>query len=138
MDHGNRSAARSRSAAAFNQRGVTLIETLVALGIFAFGVSTVGGFLTQQIRHASSNNLHTIAYGLAEQQMEAIRTKSYEDMAASSEEITKGNTTYSVVTEVLEGAPGRSMKRIAVNVSWNEPGGTRNVNLQTIYTGIRR
>jgi prepilin-type N-terminal cleavage/methylation domain-containing protein len=120
------------------QNGVTLVETLVALGIFAVAASAVGRFLSEEIRNASSNHLASNAYALGEQEMENVRMLNYDEMVSREFTKTIGPITYTVATEVTANSPAPNMKAIRVTVSWTEPRGDKNVALHTIYTSIKR
>ena len=61
------------------ERGFTLIEVLVALGIFGFvGVGILAGLGTA-FRAQDSNRVHTIGENLTRAVLEDIRFKPYED-----------------------------------------------------------
>jgi len=121
-----------------SQRGLTLIETVVALGLFAMSAATMSTFLVTQIRHASNNHLHTRAYALVEDQLEATRAQRFNDMAASTKTVLVGQVSYTVETTVANHTPSNGLKTIDVNVSWNDNVGPRNVAVSTIYTEVRR
>ena len=124
---------------AFDQRGVTLVETLVALGLFAVTAATMGDFLVSQIRRASSNYLYSQAYSLAEQQLESLRSlPDYNSIVPSSTTTTVGNTQYTVATSVLNDTPADGLKQITITVSWQDNFGSQNVAVQTIYTQVQR
>lgn len=120
------------------QRGMSLLETLVALGLFAITTATTSDFLVQQIRRTSHNNLHTVAYAVAEEHLEAVRAAKYNDMVGGSSQIEKGSVVFDIDTTVEANVPAANLKRVTVNVGWNEPGGRRDVEVQTIYTSVRR
>lgn len=62
-----------------SKRGFTLIEVLVALGIFGFvGVGILAGLATG-FRAQDSNRVHTIGENLARAVLEDIRFKDYEN-----------------------------------------------------------
>jgi prepilin-type N-terminal cleavage/methylation domain-containing protein len=128
----------ARAPQALGQRGVTLIETLVALALFAISMAGIGSFLVQQIRMSSRNYITSVAYSLAEQEMEALRALEYEEIAGRSSSQENGGTTFTLSTEVQNETPAENMKQITVNVSWPAFEGTQNVSLQTIYTRIKR
>ncbi len=120
------------------QAGVSLLETMVALGLFVIAAATTSDFLVHQIRQTSQNNLYTVAYAVAEEQLEAVRAAKYLDMAGGSEQIQKGLVVFDVATTVEANVPAPNLKQITVNVGWAEPGGRRDVEVQTIYTSVRR
>ncbi|MDX2167352.1 MAG: prepilin-type N-terminal cleavage/methylation domain-containing protein [Deltaproteobacteria bacterium] len=127
-----------RRAAWRNQRGITLIETIVALSLFAVTAATMSKFLVAQIRYASNNNLQTKAYSLAEDQLETIRSQRFNDMASSSKQVTMGAVKYTVASTVTDDTPANGLKSINVAVTWTDNTGPKSINVSTIYTEVRR
>ncbi|MGH7786212.1 MAG: type IV pilus modification PilV family protein [Candidatus Binatia bacterium] len=127
-----------RRGALHDQRGVTLLETVVALGLFAMSAATIGTFMVSQIRHASSNDLYTKAYALAEEELEATRALRFDDMADGTRTVQLGGMSYTVVKQVDDDTPASGLKQIQVDVNWSDSGGPRNVSVHTIYTEVRR
>lgn len=121
-----------------DQRGISLIETLVALGLFAMTAATMGQFLVTQVRHASNNHLQTKAMALAAEQLELTRSLRFNDMASGTKTKTEGGVTYTVATTVSNNTPASGLKSIAVEVTWNDPMGPKHVAVHTIYTEVRR
>jgi Tfp pilus assembly protein PilV len=133
------SRVRCRTRRWSNSRGVTLLETLVALGLFAVSAATMGNFLVSQIRRSANNYLYSQAYTLAEQQLEALRSlPQYTDITPGSTSTSIGSTQFTVATSVLNDTPADGLKQITVNVSWSDNFGPQNVALQTIYTQVQR
>lgn len=130
----NRLAPRGR----LSQRGISLIETLVALGLFAVSAATIGKYLVTHIRLASSNYLYTQAYALAEDQLESTRAQRFTDIVPSSKLISVDGRNFSVNTQILDDTPANGLKQITVNVSWKDPLGAQNVAVRTIYTEVQR
>jgi prepilin-type N-terminal cleavage/methylation domain-containing protein len=120
------------------ERGFSLIETLVALSLFAMTAATMGKFLVTQIRFASNNHLQTKAYSLAAEQLEATRALRFNDMLASSKTVAFNGVTYTVATDIDDDTPSNGLKTIEVDVSWSDPTGPKNVSVSTIYTEVRR
>jgi len=134
-----RTNSAHRGAARRAQRGVTLLETLVALSLFAITSATMGNFLVSQIRRSASNYLYSQAYVLAEQQLESLRAlPDYTAIVPSSTTATVGSTPFQVVTGVLNNTPADGLKQITITVSWNDNFGAQNVAVQTIYTQVQR
>jgi Tfp pilus assembly protein PilV len=122
-----------------SERGVSLLETLVALGLFAITAATIGNFLVSQMRRSSSNYLYSQAYVLAEQQLETLRAlPQYTDIVPASTTTSVGGTQFTVGTSVLNDTPADGLKQITVNVSWQDIFGAQNVAVQTIYTQVQR
>lgn len=121
-----------------NRRGVTLIECVVALSLMTLCFAAVGNFVTSQMRAASSNNLSTVAFELAEQEMENIRTLDYNAMVSRSSTQTAGTVTFTTTTTVTADTPAPNMKKIAVQVAWTEQGVSKNVKVSSIYTQVTR
>jgi hypothetical protein len=114
------------------------METMVALTLFALCASAIGRLMTSQIRMASTNSLTSRAYALAEEELEAIRALDYTDITSASRSLDVGNVHFGVATVVQTNVPAVNLKTITVTVSWNEPTGSKNVALNTIYTAIKR
>jgi Tfp pilus assembly protein PilV len=122
----------------FDARGISLIETLVALGLFAMTAATMGRFLVTQIRQASNAHLQTKALAMAAEQLETTRAQRFNDMASGTTTKTVGSVLYTIQTTVNDDTPSNGLKAIAVKVSWKDPLGAKNVTVNTIYTEVRR
>jgi hypothetical protein len=134
-----RAIAKTRPRSRLREReGSSLLETLAALALFAMSTATVGNFLVSQIRAASSNDSHIIAYDLGIEELEDLRSLPYEQIAARTGKAQKGGMTYAMITSVEDDAPETGMKIITVDVEWDEPGGKRHVLLETIDSAVAR
>jgi Tfp pilus assembly protein PilV len=132
------SAARPRLRRLAGQSGITLLETIFSLSLFALSVATMSNFIVTQIRSATTNDNYTIAYELAVEELENVRAQLYDQMESRSREYDVGGMTFEVETNVEADEPAANMKTIDVDITWNEPAGERNVALQTIYTAVTR
>lgn len=129
--------ARARPACTLrNERGMSMIEALVALGLLTMTAATMGDFLVGQTRQASSNYLDTVAYGLAANMLESARAVSYENIAEGTTTAAVGGVTFTTTTQVQNDTPVQGVKTITAQVSWNEPSGSRSISVPTIYTSI--
>ena len=120
------------------ERGFTLMDTLVALGLMVLVTTTIGQFLVRQARAGSTNGAYTRAYALAAEELEDLRALDYADIVSRSSSMQEGSLSYTVATSVLPDTPKPTMKQIAVTVGWNDPDGPKNVTVHTIFTAVRR
>lgn len=114
-----------------------MLETIVALGLFALSAATTGNYLVSQIRLSSTNYLTSQAYALAEQQLESTRALSFVDMAPGSKTVAVDGRSFTVATSILNDTPAQGLKQVTVNVSWSDPLGAKNVAVHTIYTDVQ-
>ncbi len=121
-----------------HQRGASLAEAMVAVGLFAIALAAVGSFLVTHIRRAAWSYQRTYAYALAEQELEAMRALDYDQMAGGSRTAMLGNTTFTVTTTVLNNSPAPQVKTVSVNVSWADQRGPQAINVSAAYTKVRR
>lgn len=121
-----------------NQRGNTLVESLVALALFTLMAAAIGDLLAQQIRFQGTSGTTTTAIGLAEQELEDLRSMSYDAIASRSASSVVGGATYQVDTTVVLNSPERNMKSITAHVSWTDAIGAQNYALYAIYTDVKR
>ena len=122
------------------QRGATLIESLVALGLFGVAAAAVGTLLTQHIRVERTNGTTTAAIAVAEAELESIRSLDYPSIATRAFDPTPaaGRPAYHVQTTVVADSPAPSLKSITTQVNWTEPAGAKSVSLYAIYTDVTR
>jgi prepilin-type N-terminal cleavage/methylation domain-containing protein len=121
-----------------SQRGLSLLETIVALSLFALSAATTGRYLVNQIRLSTSNYLSTQAYALAEEQLESTRALRFNDMVPGTKTVPVDGRNFVVTTEILNDTPANGLKQITVDVSWTDPLGPKNVAVHTIYTEVQR
>ena len=128
------------SRARRTQRGATLVESLVALGVFGVVAAAVGNLLTQHIRGERTNGTTGTAVTIAEAELESIRSLDYPSIVSRTFDPTPaaGSPSYHVQTTVIADSPAPSLKSITTQVSWTEPAGTKSVSLYAIYTDITR
>lgn len=129
---------RRRTRSGLNQRGASLIEAVVSLGLLALSAAATGDFVVHQVRANSGNYSYTTAYSLAAEEIEDLRTLDYDDIGSRTAAHDDGAIRFTVTTTVLANTPETNMKQITVDVAWNDPAGDQHVTLQTIYTSIRR
>ena len=123
-----------------SQKGFTLIEIMVGLGILAFGILAVASMQTASLTGTSKAYSVTDATTVAMAQLEQLMSLSY-----SHSDLTDGNHPSTTVTDTTgryriewtcdDDLPVTNTKTIQVVVSWDEPGG---VAKSTELTYIKR
>lgn len=126
------------SRAFHDQRGTTLMESLVALTLFGLTAAAIGNLLTQEIRLQGTNGTATTAITLAERELEDLRAQDYGTIASRSAVNTVGGATYTLLTTVVPDSPAPFMKSITTNVTWTEAIGPQSYLLYAIYTDVTR
>ncbi len=113
-------------------RGISLLEVLLAVILFAGGtVAIVGAVQQSHAGLADSENL-LIATHLAQRRLEELRNTAYGSLANESKASVSspsGFTRFSRAVTVT--TPYTSLKQVVVTVYWTTPAGETNVSLQT-------
>jgi len=97
-----------------NERGFTLVEVMIALGILSFGVLAVASMQSSALLGTSRSNSVTIATNIATDRMERLMAISYDNLAV----LGSGNNTY------FTGAPALPLNMKDQDITWRvESGG---------------
>jgi Tfp pilus assembly protein PilV len=118
------------------QRGVSLVEVLVACTLFTLVSAGITSFAVQSMRRTSSNRASAGAVILGQQEIEDLRSLAYADIATRTYGTTLNGLNYSVATAVANNTPANGMKQIIVAVSWTGPWGLQTHVMRTILTQI--
>lgn len=122
-----------------SQRGFTLIETVVSLGLFVLTAAAIGNLLVSQIRMENGNATRTRAISLATTELEDLRSLDYPSIPASrTSTTTVGGLTYTVTSRVAFDIPATGMASITTTVTWTEPLGSQTYTVNAIYTDVTR
>ena len=119
-----------------SQRGVSLLEILVAITLFALTSSGLAAFLVQSLRRTAGNRASTGAVIAAQHEVEDLRSLDYADIASRSYSTTISGKPYGVGTIVQNDSPASGMKAVTVTVAYTEPLGPESYVLRTILTQI--
>ena len=124
-----------------DEKGFTLIETLMAIAVIAIGLLALAALQTTAISGTGRANKHSMAVLLAEDQIETYKNIPYDSIPSSPSPET-GTTLspwgiFTRTTTVQDGTPVPGSKTITVTVSWPDKV-PRSVVFQTIIaqTGI--
>jgi prepilin-type N-terminal cleavage/methylation domain-containing protein len=135
---------RIRKTAVLNREGMTLVEVLVGMTIFAIGLLAISQVMFGVIRSNMTSRDVGIATNLAHQRLEqimsstrygAINTSNFPDedygqIGGGASEFQKFSRTVSIADST--NALGNSvMKEITVRVEWRERGKLRDVELNS-------
>lgn len=135
-----------------NQRGVTLIEALVALLVMSFGMLALVGLMGNLHRGADNAKQRSEAMRLARESMAKARGFSeltrgaatpaaslvYDEVTSRTDQVTPAdsNTTYTVQRLVTDLADVQA-KQVRVNVSWTDRAGDPQfVNLDSVIAAV--
>jgi prepilin-type N-terminal cleavage/methylation domain-containing protein len=118
-----------------NEKGFTIIEVMIVIGIFAIGILSVASMQVSAFQGNRSATLRTRAITLASEQMENLISQNYGTIAGSTNPITVDHFDISwVVTNSTSLSP--ATKTIVVTVTWTDRGEIRNVNLNHIIAKL--
>ncbi|UCF05382.1 MAG: prepilin-type N-terminal cleavage/methylation domain-containing protein [bacterium] len=134
----------SRSRKKNNDDGMTLVEVLVGMMIFAIGLLGLSR-VTFQVMRANMQSRHTVvATNLAHQRMEQIMSSTRYGSITEANfpdedygQVNGGASDYAIysrsvaIADSLNSLGNSVLKEITVRVEWNESGRTRNVELNS-------
>lgn len=120
------------------EAGLSLVEALVAIVIFAAAAAAAGSMLTQAFVASDSANLRQHAVALAESTVEELRATPYDDLAGFMATDSAIGTPFTITAAVTRDRPVANMSEITATVRWNDRGRTKSYVARTIYTSLER
>jgi type IV pilus modification protein PilV len=102
-----------------NEKGFTLLETLVLLLILAIGLMGVAALTTTSIRVNSSANHLTLAYQIAQADLEELRSIPWRDI---DDEFNTREHPHRELTFISTWTVSRTgnIKNVSLSVTWND------------------
>lgn len=125
-------AARPR-AAWRDERGLTIIETLVATVILAVAFLGMAEVQAVSSKAQSLGKNQTIAASIANRELELMRRSSFAEVVAGSSSTTAEGVAFSVARAVS--AAGAN-KRVEVTTSWTDRFGPRTLRVTTVVSQV--
>ena len=110
--------------------GYTLMEILIALSIFSYGLLGVAAMQVTGIHGNATSRWHTKATTWGMDRIEKLMTIDYDhtDLADGSHgPVTEG--LYTISWTVADDVPADNCKTITVNVAWEDRGTDKNLSL---------
>jgi len=122
----------------FQKKGLTMIEVLISMAIFAIGFLAIAGLVAATAKNNTTGNTLTQATMLARAQVEYLKTLSLNQLAGACPEGMAPETVDRIYSRTCKtgplGATG-TINTIEVTVQWQKSEQLRQVVLQTNTRG---
>ena len=127
--------------------GFSLMETIIAMVIFALVAVATAGVLVKAASLTGDNRGRATASKLAAAQMDALRGDAYSDLVSDSQSVTRSGRAFTMntlVTPVFDdgkggtractagGVGGELYKRVSVSISWQNSSQVKQIRNDTI------
>jgi prepilin-type N-terminal cleavage/methylation domain-containing protein len=116
-----------------SDKGFTLLEVLVALGLFVLALGSLPGVLIESVQSNAYARHLTAATNFGQDQIELIRNMDYTAVSSGTDHPTEGGTTFTRRWTVSAG-PTATTRKVQVLVSWTDKA-NRQVELDAIIGG---
>jgi len=121
-----------------NERGLTLLEVILALAIVGFIVISVLNSFNQSYKITEETHERSIAINLAKQQLELLKRfddSGYAPLLPTVQTITDSGIEYRVRTEKVSGGDfdNSNFTPVRATVTWSTRGKNYSVSLETCY-----
>ena len=115
-----------------NDKGFTIIEVMIVIGIFAIGILAVASMQVSAFQGNRSATLRTIAITLASERMENLISQDYGAIVSGNQTVDNFDISWTVTND----SPLAKTKTITATTTWNDRGDSRNVNLSYILAKL--
>lgn len=120
------------------KKGLTLVEVMISLGIFAIGFLAIAGLVVGTTKNNTTGNTLTEATMLARARVESLKTLPLDQLTAACLDENEPeiiNQLYARDCEVGPIGSSSTIQTITVTVKWKKSGNLRQVVLQTNTRG---
>jgi len=118
-----------------SKEGYTLVETLIAMFIFAILLLGLLAGLIATYDFSTRNLIRDEAIKIAQETLEKYRYKNFDDINSENKTVTRqirnNNITFNVSTTVTDEVAGE-MKRVTAYISWNYKGKNYSYQIETL------
>lgn len=128
-----RNGRRGSRRALRDQRGFTIVETMVAVGIMAVAFLGMASVHAISSRAQALGQNEGLARFVADQQLELMRRTPVGNIAAYTGSTTVQGVTFGIDRTVANVAMGR---KVTVTASWTDRFGPRSLTLTTIVSQV--
>lgn len=128
-----RAPGRSAVRRLADERGFTIVETMVAIAIIAVAFMGLAGVQAISSRAQSLGQNQGLARFVADQELELMRRSDLDNVVASSSVDTVQGVTFNVDRQVANVPMGR---RVSVTVTWTDRFGPQTLSLTTIVSQV--
>ena len=118
-----------------NSKGLTIIEVLLALAIFAIGFLAIGTLVIATTKNTTTGNMMTQATMLAREKIEFLKSLPLEEMGDECLDTMEPEIFDGVYKRRCTVATGGTLNTIKVTVTWVKRKKIRNVVLETTTRG---
>ncbi|MBW1836899.1 MAG: prepilin-type N-terminal cleavage/methylation domain-containing protein [Deltaproteobacteria bacterium] len=122
----------SKTARPVREKGFTLVEVLIAITIFAYGILAVAGMQIASMKGNTSARDLTEASTVGSDQLEKLMLSAYDSISDGS----RTKDIYGITWNVQDNTPQQDTKTVIVNVSWTERGTQRRVSMCNVIAKL--
>jgi Tfp pilus assembly protein PilV len=137
---------RTKKDSGKGEFGFTLVETSIALVVLMVAGLGISSLFIYSMQNNVGGNERALAMAVAQQQLEQLRSVSFDDATLAAETTTlptvkSGGQNYSVVRRITEetnaNGSGKRLKRIAITVTPERAGGPNWIRLSVVLVSYR-